>query len=82
MQDNGVGSNANVYAELGSTWRNLMTNTTQAAHLLGIGQAHLVEADGAVAGVVNVRRDGERAVGRAESADHEATPDEWRALLR
>jgi predicted TIM-barrel fold metal-dependent hydrolase len=35
MQDNGVGANSNVYAELGSTWRNLMTNTTQAAHLLG-----------------------------------------------
>jgi hypothetical protein len=35
MQDNGVGANANVYAELGSTWRNLMSNPTQSAHLLG-----------------------------------------------
>jgi predicted TIM-barrel fold metal-dependent hydrolase len=35
LLDNGVAPNSNVYAELGSTWRNLMTNTTQAAHLLG-----------------------------------------------
>jgi predicted TIM-barrel fold metal-dependent hydrolase len=35
LLDNGVGPNQNVYAELGSTWRNLMSNPTQAAHLLG-----------------------------------------------
>ncbi len=35
LLDNGVQPNANVYAELGSTWRNLMSNTTQAAHVLG-----------------------------------------------
>lgn len=35
MQDNGVRPNTNVYAELGSTWRNLMSNPVQAAHLLG-----------------------------------------------
>jgi predicted TIM-barrel fold metal-dependent hydrolase len=35
MEDNGVARNSNVYAELGSTWRNLMSNPTQAAHLLG-----------------------------------------------
>ena len=33
--DNGVQPNTNVYAELGSTWRNIMSDTTQAAHLLG-----------------------------------------------
>ena len=27
--------NANVYAEMGSTWRNIMSDTTQAAHVLG-----------------------------------------------
>jgi predicted TIM-barrel fold metal-dependent hydrolase len=31
----GVGPGGNVYAELGSTWRNLMRDTDQAAHLLG-----------------------------------------------
>jgi uncharacterized protein len=35
LLDNGVKPNANVYAELGSTWRNLMSDTTQAAHVLG-----------------------------------------------
>ncbi len=35
MQDNGVQPNTNVYAELGSTWRNIMSDPTQAAHLLG-----------------------------------------------
>jgi hypothetical protein len=33
--DNGVQPNTNVYAELGSTWRNIMSDRTQAAHLLG-----------------------------------------------
>ena len=35
VQDNGVQPNTNVYAELGSTWRNIMSDPTQAAHLLG-----------------------------------------------
>jgi predicted TIM-barrel fold metal-dependent hydrolase len=35
MEDNGVRPNTNVYAELGSTWRNIMSDRTQAAHLLG-----------------------------------------------
>jgi predicted TIM-barrel fold metal-dependent hydrolase len=35
LLDNGIGPNQNVYAELGSTWRNVMSNRTQAAHLLG-----------------------------------------------
>jgi predicted TIM-barrel fold metal-dependent hydrolase len=35
LQDNGVRPNTNVYAELGSTWRNIMSDRTQAAHLLG-----------------------------------------------
>ena len=35
LLDNGVKPNTNVYAELGSTWRNLMSDTTQAAHVLG-----------------------------------------------
>lgn len=33
--DNGLGPGGNVYAELGSTWRNLMTAPAQAAHVLG-----------------------------------------------
>ena len=35
LEDNGVRPNTNVYAELGSTWRNIMSDRTQAAHLLG-----------------------------------------------
>ena len=35
LLDNGVQPNTNVYAEMGSTWRNLMSDTTQAAHVLG-----------------------------------------------
>ena len=31
----GIGPNENVYAELGSTWWNVMRTPTQAAHLLG-----------------------------------------------
>jgi hypothetical protein len=35
LQDSGIGPNANVYAELGSTWRFLMRDPTVAAHGLG-----------------------------------------------
>ena len=35
LNDAGVAPNANVYAELGSTWRNLMRDPTAAAHALG-----------------------------------------------
>ena len=35
LADAGVGPGANVYAELGSTWRNLMSSPDQAAHVLG-----------------------------------------------
>jgi predicted TIM-barrel fold metal-dependent hydrolase len=35
LLDHGVGPNQNVYAELGSTWRNVMSDRTQAAHVLG-----------------------------------------------
>lgn len=35
LLDNGIQPNTNVYAELGSTWRNIMSDPTQAAHLLG-----------------------------------------------
>jgi hypothetical protein len=35
LLENGVGPNTNVYAEMGSTWRNIMSDTTQAAHVLG-----------------------------------------------
>jgi uncharacterized protein len=34
-QENGIGKNGNVYAELGSTWRGLMKSPDEAAHLLG-----------------------------------------------
>ena len=35
LLDNGVQPNSNVYAELGSTWRGVMSDPTQAAHVLG-----------------------------------------------
>jgi hypothetical protein len=35
LLDNGIGPNANVYAELGSTWRMVMGDPDQAAHTLG-----------------------------------------------
>jgi hypothetical protein len=35
LLDNGIQPNTNVYAEMGSTWRNLMSDTTQAAHVIG-----------------------------------------------
>ncbi|HSH91306.1 MAG TPA: amidohydrolase family protein [Ramlibacter sp.] len=35
LQANGIGPNANVYAELGTTWRYVMRNPESAAHLLG-----------------------------------------------
>lgn len=35
LQDSGIGPGQNVYAELGSTWRTLMTSPDEAAHLLG-----------------------------------------------
>ncbi len=35
MQDNGVGPNTNVYAELGTTWRDVMTSPMEAGHVLG-----------------------------------------------
>jgi uncharacterized protein len=41
--DNGVTKAGNVYAELGSTWRNLMTQPMQAAHALGKLLKHLGE---------------------------------------
>ena len=34
MQDNGLAPGSNVYAELGSTWRSVMTSPTEAAHVL------------------------------------------------
>ncbi len=35
LMDNGLGHGSNVYAELGSTWRFLMRDPDQAAHLMG-----------------------------------------------
>ena len=35
LLDNGIEPNANVYAELGSTWRGVMSDPAQAAHVLG-----------------------------------------------
>ncbi len=37
----GLGTGSNVYAELGSTWRNLMSSPDQAAHVLGKLLVHL-----------------------------------------
>ena len=42
------------------------------AHLLGVGVAHLIEGDGAVAGIVDVGRDRQGAVGRPDGAGDEA----------
>jgi len=35
MRENGIGPNQNVYGELGSSWRQVMADGTQAAHYLG-----------------------------------------------
>jgi uncharacterized protein len=35
LEDSGIGPGGNVYAELGSTWRLVMGDPTQAAHVLG-----------------------------------------------
>jgi hypothetical protein len=35
LQDNGIPPNSNVYAELGTTWRSVMANPTEAAHVIG-----------------------------------------------
>lgn len=43
LQANGVAPNANVYAELGTTWRYMMRNPEQAAHLLGKLLRHVGE---------------------------------------
>lgn len=43
LADSGIGPGGNVYAELGSTWRNLMTQPRQAAHVLGKLLKHLGE---------------------------------------
>jgi predicted TIM-barrel fold metal-dependent hydrolase len=43
MADNGLAPGSNLYAELGSTWRNVMTSPTEAAHLLGKLLLHVGE---------------------------------------
>ncbi len=43
LQSSGVGKDGNVYAELGSTWRELMKKPDQAAHVLGKLLLHLGE---------------------------------------
>jgi predicted TIM-barrel fold metal-dependent hydrolase len=43
LADNGIGPGANVYAELGSTWRFLMRDPTSAAHALGKLARHIGE---------------------------------------
>jgi hypothetical protein len=43
MQDHGLPPNSNVWAELGTAWRELMTDPTQAAHLLGKLLTHVGE---------------------------------------
>jgi len=47
LRRSGIGPGGNVYAELGSTWRNVMRDPTQAAHVLGkllqaLGPDHVV----------------------------------------
>jgi predicted TIM-barrel fold metal-dependent hydrolase len=43
VETNGITRNANVYAELGSTWRFVMRDPTTAAHLLGKLLKHIGE---------------------------------------
>ena len=43
VEDNGVARNANVYAELGSTWRYAMRDPDTAAHLIGKLVKHIGE---------------------------------------
>ncbi|MCA9667444.1 MAG: amidohydrolase family protein [Myxococcales bacterium] len=43
LADNNIAPNSNVYAELGTTWRNLMSEPTQAAHALGKLLVHVGE---------------------------------------
>jgi hypothetical protein len=43
LRANGIGPGGNVYAELGSTWRNLMSDPTAAAHALGKLLLHVGE---------------------------------------
>jgi len=43
LLDNGIPPNSNVYAELGTTWRNVMSDPTQAAHVLGKLLTHVGE---------------------------------------
>jgi hypothetical protein len=43
VEENGLGKTGNVYAELGSTWRELMKRPDEAAHVLGKLLAHLGE---------------------------------------
>ena len=44
----------------------------EAAHLLGVGGPQLLERDGALRGVLDVGRDGQHPVGRADGPRHEA----------
>ncbi|WP_299620693.1 amidohydrolase family protein [Pelagibius sp.] len=43
VEDNGIGRNANVYAELGSTWRFAMRDPDSAAHIVGKLVKHIGE---------------------------------------
>lgn len=43
LEENGIGPNGNVYAELGSTWREVMKNPDEAAHVIGKLLKHLGE---------------------------------------
>ena len=43
MQDYGVGANSNVWAELGTTWREVMSQPTEAAHVMGKLLKHVGE---------------------------------------
>ncbi len=45
VEDSGIGRNANVYAELGSTWRYAMRDPDTAAHIVGKLVKHIGEAN-------------------------------------
>ncbi len=43
LQDHGIAPNSNVYAELGTTWRELVRRPTEAAHVIGKLMTHVGE---------------------------------------
>jgi hypothetical protein len=56
VEESGVAKNANVYAELGSTWRFALRDPTMAAHILGKLVKHIGEENSASWSSTSARR--------------------------